>query len=128
YLNRIALLMVGSAYAAISAFISTPDLPEFAWYQLYPYIFLGLIIAATGLTLSINSPSSRSTSIAMGVLFAMAAAHVAIFGSFNPVMRASDIMNPVDTPLVRQWRELYELNGRAPLAIDGNYGHLLRGE
>ncbi len=63
----------------------------------------------------------------LATVFGMSMAHVWIFGSFNPLMRASDILRPVDTALIDNWKALQQKANR-PIAIPGSYGHVLRGE
>lgn len=63
----------------------------------------------------------------LAAVFSMTVAHVVIFGSFNPLMRASDILRPVDTALIDNWKALQQKVNR-PIAIPGSYGHVLRGE
>lgn len=68
-----------------------------------------------------------SSDLAAITLLSFLVLSIFTFGSFNPVMRASDIMRPVDTAFIRGWKQLYVLNGRHPFGI-GSYGHVLRGE
>lgn len=54
--------------------------------------------------------------------------HMVVFGSFNPIINANNIMRPVESQLVKDWKALYQMNGNVPFAMPGNFGHLLRGE
>lgn len=58
----------------------------------------------------------------------MAVVHVIVFGSFNPIMNANNIMRPVESQLIKDWKALYQMNNKSPFAVLGNFGHLLRGE
>jgi len=124
------LLAVLAAHALASILVGVQGdaASQFRWYAWYPW--LGLALACVAGLAALGSGHGRKAGNAMtvAVVAGMSLAHVAIFGSFNPLMRASDIMRPVDTQLVRDWKALHRMNHGQPLAVDGNYGHLLRGE
>ncbi|TDK29990.1 DUF7657 domain-containing protein [Luteimonas terrae] len=103
---------------------------QFFMIEAYPWIFLALVVI--GIALDVLRSDQRAfahgTLALPVVLWGAALAHVIIFGSFNPVMRAKDILTPVRTQLTEDWKALFEANGGKPIATLGNYGHLLRGE
>lgn len=129
-LRPAALLAVGIVMAAVAWWSGVPGELEqgFPGVRWYGYLPLAVLSVAFLLVLAFRVPAGGARAMASGLLVAMAVAHVAIFGSFNPVMRASDILRPVDTQFTRDLRALQRLAGDRPLAIPGNFGHVLRGE
>ncbi|HXE11696.1 MAG TPA: hypothetical protein VN633_06235 [Bryobacteraceae bacterium] len=126
---RIRYILVALlAYACVLYFAHQPDyvLRELGGVKLFAGVALG--VAILGACLSLVLPKYRGSSvIATVMLGSFFTLSVVTFGSFNPVMRASDIMRPVDTAFVRGWKQLYVLNGQQSFGI-GSYGHVLRGE
>jgi hypothetical protein len=116
------------AYACALYFSHQPDyvLRELGGVRFFPWVALG--VAILGACLSFALPKRRGASVTASIMLAsFFVLGVITFGSFNPVMRASDILRPVDTAFVRGWKQLYVLNGRHSFGI-GSYGHVLRGE
>jgi hypothetical protein len=128
---RVAALFFLTICYAIVSILFPPSkflLDNFFGIQYYSYIFLMLV--AAGLLYSIYRSADDESSRLMPsfVLFGMAIVQIVVYGSFNPIMRAADILRPVDSQLVNDWRALYKKNGDRPFATIGNYGHVLRGE
>src|SRR5690606_2120574 len=65
---------------------------QFRWYGWYPWLGLALACAAGLAALATGRGRNAGQAMTIAVVAGMSFAHVAIFGSFNPVMRASDIM------------------------------------
>ncbi|WP_286891875.1 DUF7657 domain-containing protein [Achromobacter sp. UBA2119] len=126
----IPIVAVLSAYALISAYVGIRPGAEKEFWGIRVYAYLPLIFVLLAFIIWTLKGRTASLGHMAGwtVLGGMALAHVVIFGSYNPIMRASDILSPVNSQLVTDWKALYEKNGRTPFAIPGNYGHLLRGE
>ena len=123
------IVLVLFAYACVLHFVvRQPDviLAELPGVRFFPATIVS--IAIVGVCLSLTLPRYPRAAVAavlmLGGFFALS---VVTFGSFNPVMRASDILRPAETPFVQGWKQLYALNGYRPFGI-GNYGHVLRGE
>jgi len=127
-LAPIAIVLVG--YACISAVLGfRPDAEKEFWgVAYYPYLPLACLAVAYVLVKTKVLNLEMGPAVGYSVLTGMAIAHVVVFGSFNPVMRGSDIMEPVHSQLITDWKALYEANNNRPFAVDGNFGHLLRGE
>ncbi len=129
-IKPIPIVVVVVGYAVLSLVVGTRSdiVSEFYAVDFYPYIPLFIIILG-GFSALLFSQMERLAQIIVSFLvFGMALVHVVIFGSFNPLMRAGDILTPVDSQLTRDWKALYHLNNERPFAVIGNYGHLLRGE
>ncbi|MNX83104.1 hypothetical protein D3C86_1148580 [compost metagenome] len=124
----IAAVLIG--YAAISAAVGVRPEAEKEFWGIGAYAYLPLVFLALAWALARAKRIKLAPGPAAGyfVLAGMAVAHVLIFGSFNPVMRGSDIMAPAQSQLISDWKALYEKNGQKPFAVEGNFGHLLRGE
>ena len=104
---------------------------NFLGIEYYAYVpLIAAVVGSVGVFATRSSvPRLTYEGIPMlAVLLTMAVVHVVIYGSFNPVMRATDVLEPVDSQVTRDWKELYALNSHRPIAVIGNYGHLLRGE
>ncbi len=128
-LRAIPLIASAVMYAAISLFVGPrADLEgNFFCAVYYPYILFALVVL--GYATSLILPKCRPAALIAGVLIVgMTISHIVIFGSFNPIMRARDIVAPVDSQIIRDWKYLFHMNSDRPIAIIGNYGHLLRGE
>lgn len=95
---------------------------------LYPYSPLAFASMALVYSFYFQRWELAARAMANSVLAGMALLHVLVFGSFNPVIRASLIMDPVDSQLTRDWKALLKKNSDRPFSVVGNYGHLLRGE
>lgn len=124
------LLIVAALYAGASyvAGVDTSLQDNFFGVSLYGYalaafVLVGLLVAAIPL-FRWRAASVVAASMMVGMTFV----HVIVFGSFNPVMSADDILRPVDTQVTRDWKALYEKNSYKSFGILGNYGHTLRGE
>jgi hypothetical protein len=128
-IRAIPLLLVAFGYAMVSLVVGArPDLASnFFGEAYYPYAFVSLAVLGYGASF-IFSAQRPAALIASSLIVGMTAVQVLVFGSFNPVMRARDIMTPVDSQLIRDWKALYNKNNNKPIAIVGSYGHLLRGE
>lgn len=94
----------------------------------YAYMPLCLAVLGFGYATALNRSDVVAKTMVMSIVAGMAVMHVAVFGSFNPIMRGSQIMEPVDTQLTRDLRALLQKAGGEPFAVVGNYGHVLRGE
>lgn len=129
-IRAVPLLVAFGAYALVSHWVGVrPDLEgQFAGIRWYPYLGFALLCVAGAGSLLLMRGKPAGKAMVVVLVSGMSIAHVVVFGSFNPVMRASDIMRPVDTQLVRDWKALHRMNHGRPLAVVGNYGHLLRGE
>lgn len=100
------------------------------YYAAVPIVVVGAVMIAVlvwrtlgrGSGLNFAAPAAASALVLMSVVQAI------VFGSFNPVMDARRITSPVDSQVTRDWAALYRMNKGQPLAVVGNYGHLLRGE
>ncbi|TQL65496.1 hypothetical protein [Delftia sp. HK171] len=96
-------------------------------YAYFPIVLMAfgiLIFKFRSKKINISQGAFASYSVMVG----MAVAHVFIFGAFNPIMRASDILGAANSQLLKDWKALYEKNNQHSFAIKGNFGHLLRGE
>lgn len=124
------IVAVLTGYAIVSAVLGVRPAAKEEFWGIGAYAYLPLaFLALAWVLVRVGKVKYESGQVAgYSVLVGMAIAHVFIFGSFNPVMRGRDIMEPVQTQLITDWKALYEKNGRKPFAIDGSYGHLLRGE
>jgi hypothetical protein len=94
--------------------------PGVEYYSLIPLICSVIAVAFF--------PRARGRTAVMLTLYAAALGQVVIFGAFNPWMRGDDILRPVDSQFVRDYRTLVAFNNGKPTAVVGNLGHLLRGE
>lgn len=129
-LRILPMLLVFGGYALISAYVGVnPNVSsEFLHLEWYAYLPVALVSIALLIYCVGKKTTELGATAGYAVLGGMAMAHVLIFGSFNPVMRGSDILLPAHSQLISDWRELYKKNGNQPLAVFGNFGHLLRGE
>lgn len=129
-IRPLPLLAVFGAYALVSAWVGVqPDAAsQFQGLGWYPWLGLLLLCLAGAVALLSGHRAHAGQAMTVTLVAGMSLAHVLVFGSFNPVMRASDIMRSVDTQLVRDWKALHRMNHGQPLAVPGSYGHLLRGE
>lgn len=125
-----ALLLVFGSYALVALLAGVrPAMPSwFAGEGAYPYLCLGLPCAAGLASRLVAGVREPGRAMAAALVCGMPLAHVAIYGTFNPLMRAADIMRPVDSQLVRDWKALHAFGGGRPIAVPGDYGNLLRGE
>lgn len=116
-----------SLYAAFSLFSPRGDLVGiFAGAAAYGYLPVSLLLFFL-LFAWVSRSGWHVNFPVLGAVFGMTLAHVVIFGSFNPLMRGSDILQPVDTAFIDNWNVLQQ-KVRKPIAIPGSYGHVLRGE
>jgi hypothetical protein len=125
------LLLVASGYAAVSYFagVGTNLQRNFFGVSLYGWALLAFVLV--GLLVAAAIPFFRRklvSVVAVSAMVGMTVFHIVVFGSFNPVMRADDILRPVDSQVTRDWKALYEKNDDRPFGILGNYGDVLRGE
>lgn len=129
-LAPLSLLLATGGYALVAWFVpmNANVRDAFMDIRFYPYLPVLLVLAGLLISLGWRDRSRRAGVVAMTLASGMALAQVFVFGSFNPLMHAGDIMRPVDSQFVRDWKVLYRMNGDKPLAIVGNYGHVLRGE
>lgn len=125
-----AIATVLLSYTAISTFLGVRPEAKTEFWGIGAYAYMPLIFLALAWVVTRNKRIKLNSGPTAGylVLGGMAVVHVLIYGSFNPVMRGSDIMMPVQSQFISDWKALYEKNGQKPLAVDGNFGHLLRGE
>lgn len=95
------------------------------WFWLAPAALslTGLIIG-----LAIKNKSDAKDCFVSIILIGMVAVHCVVFASFNPIMRAKDILTPVDSQLTRDVRALVAESNGGGISVVGNFGHLLRGE
>jgi hypothetical protein len=100
------------------------------YYAAIPILVAGLAVAAVlaNRIFGWKVASGGGATVAASVLVSTCVVQTIVFGSFNPVMAAWRITDPVDSQVVRDWRALYRMNNEKPIAVVGNYGHLLRGE
>ncbi|MDH0735237.1 DUF7657 domain-containing protein [Achromobacter spanius] len=126
----LAITLVLGLFAVVSAYVGVRPEATGEFWGISLYAYLPLALLAVALVIYQFRPHELKFGPAAGftVLAGMAVAHVLIFGSFNPVMRGSDIMDPVRSQFVNDWKALYKKNDGKPFAVAGNYGHLLRGE
>lgn len=124
------LLAAFGTYALVSWRVGLPSFMEgqLRGLDAYPWLGLALLCVAGGAALLAGRGRDAGRAMTIVLVGGMTVAHVLVFGSFNPVMRGSDIMRPVDTQLVRDWKALYHMNHERPFAVPGSYGQLLRGE
>lgn len=123
------LILVLLLYACLlQFFVQQPAvvLAELDGIRFFPVVALAVAIAGACLSFILNRWRGSAVAATV-VLTGFLALSTVTFGSFNPVMRASDILRPVDTTFIRGWKQLYALNGNQPFGM-GNYGHVLRGE
>src|SRR5690348_9055332 len=124
------LLLVTMFYAAIS-FLNRPGkyaVENFFAVQYYPWIFIALVVIGVAYYFARMGKRRCADGVVTFVLIGMALAQVVIYGSFNPIMRAKDILRPVRSQVINDWLALYKENGERSFATIGNYGHVLRGE
>ncbi|WP_241048176.1 DUF7657 domain-containing protein [Achromobacter xylosoxidans] len=126
--GAIAAVLIGYAVISFVLGVRSQAANEFWGIGIYAYLPLVFLLLAWTLARIKRSKLESGPSAGYLVLAGMAVAHVLMFGSFNPVMRGSDIMAPVHSQFITDWKALYEKNGHKPFAVDGNVGHLLRGE
>lgn len=124
------MILIFGAYAAVSVYLGVNQNVSSEFLYLDWYAYAPVVLVATALIGSWFIRTSVGPGIMAGyvVLAGMAISHIFIYGSFNPIMRGSDIMTPVRSQLISDWKELYKKNNNQPLAVYGNFGHLLRGE
>lgn len=130
YRSMVEAASILAAYA-ILGIIFSPDKAQtsnFAFIEVYAFVplcgfALGLLVDV--FTGKMNSANSICPSIVMATLVL---AHVVVFGSFNPLIKASYIINPVNSLVIRDWKVLWKINHHKYFGMLGSYGHLLRGE
>jgi len=124
------IAMTLCVYAAVSAYLGVrPGVTKEFWgIRAYAYLPLFFLILAWSAWRIKGRAVNLGYVAGYVVLGGMAVVHVLVFGSFNPIMRGSDIMSPVKSQFMTDWKALYDKNGGQPFAVKGNYGHLLRGE
>lgn len=127
---RVAPLFVCAVgYAAIAYYVGIDDIytKNFFGIKFYPYMPIVMLVIGV-LIASVIRAKSLSKAVAACLIIGMTLVHVVVFGSFNPIINAKYILDPVDSQITRDWRALWIKNGERPFAVIGNYGHLLRGE
>ena len=131
-LRNAYVLSITAAFALLATLAGIREDADGQFFLLQAYPWLFLAFAAAGALL--DAMKNGATAVLRGrfslpcVLWGGALAHVVIFGSFNPIMRSSDILRPVNTQVTRDLKALYTAAGNRPVATVGNFGHLLRGE
>lgn len=128
---RVSAIVVASLLFSLISFVlgQRPDIAhEFhliEWYWLAPSVFsvAGLLIWWVT-----KDEIKAKDYFVSTVLIGMVAIHCLIYASFNPIMRAKDILTPVDSQLTRDVRALVSQSDGQGLSVVGNFGHLLRGE
>lgn len=126
----IAILVVAFFYAVISILIrpSVDFTGNFFAISYYPLAFtVFAAIAALG-GFAFRKVDGVERIGLISVLAGMCVVSVIVYGSFNPVMRARDILRPVHSQLVNDWNALYRYNNDRPFGTIGHYGDVLRGE
>lgn len=95
------------------------------WFWLAP-----AVLSLTGLFIgfAIKNKSAAKDCFLSIILIGMVAVQCVVFASFNPIMRAKDILTPVDSQLTRDVRALVTESNGSGVSVVGNFGHLLRGE
>lgn len=117
------LLLVASVFLTVNA--SLADQFLFSRY----YYWAALVLAAVATAFAFLTRHARGNVLGLNIFLAgMGLMHLVVYGSFNPLMNAASIMNPVQSQLVTDWKALNAMNGNKPMAVYGNFGHLLRGE
>lgn len=129
-IKAVSLIVVFGLYALLGSITpARPDaIGQFSFYRFYPYAGIVLVLLGGAVAFLSGRRLSAAGIMLCALLGLMPVVHVFTFGSFNPIMDASTILRPVDSQLMRDWRALHVLAGGRPLAVVGNYGHLLRGE
>lgn len=124
------LLIVVSGFAAVSYVAGTDASLQrnFFGVQWYGFALLALVLVGALATAVPFFRWKRTSAMTVSVVAGMTVVHIIIFGSFNPVMQAADILRPVDTQVTRDWKALYEKSDGKSFGILGNYGDVLRGE
>lgn len=129
-LHPASLLAAFGAYALFSLVVGVRGdaIGQFAGIRWYPWLGFAILCVAgiASWLFARRAPAGRAMLVAL--VAGMSCVHVVAYGSFNPLMRAADILRPVDTQFVRDWKALHRMNGGKPLAVPGRYGNLLRGE
>lgn len=126
----LTLLIVAILYLVVSEVSGPGKLLQANFFaiQYYQWIFICLVIAAIACFYCLRSYAFRRDVAITLILCGMAFAHIFIYGSFNPIMHAKDILKPVHSQVINDWLALYKKNGDKPFGLIGSYGHLLRGE
>ncbi|HYG07194.1 MAG TPA: hypothetical protein VD865_12430 [Stenotrophomonas sp.] len=128
--RAVPLLLCCAGFAGVGLWSGVSDDISSGFSGIARYPYFPLFFASIALLFSIyfGRRDQAARAMAHSILVGMAVVHVLVFGSFNPVIRASLIMDPVDSQLIRDWKALLQKNGGQPLSVIGSYGHLLRGE
>lgn len=95
------------------------------WYWLTPLL---LATVSLPIWLIVKDKNKARDYFVSCILIGMAAFQVVVYGSFNPIIKAKDILNPVDSQLTRDVRALVSRSNGEGVSVIGNFGHLLRGE
>lgn len=126
-MNWIGLLVSVSLYFAVSYLLGTRQdaVTEFRFYRWFWLTPVVMIIAFYALNRFFSIPATLGAGAA---LLSVSLMQVFVYGSFNPLMKAKDILTPVHSQLTNDVKALVKANNGRPVAVLGNYGHLLRGE
>ncbi|WP_456256283.1 DUF7657 domain-containing protein [Pseudomonas iridis] len=100
-------------------------------FYLVTWVWLApTLLSLTGLLIGLvikNKSTARDCFLSI-ILIGMVVVQCVVFASFNPIMRAKDILTPVDSQLTRDVRALVSESNGHGVSVVGNFGHLLRGE
>lgn len=122
------LLVCVGAYVAVSIYAGVDAEVSSQFFGFSSYGKVCGMITLAGCACSVVFRRIRPAAMIIAVLLVgMSVVHIIVFGSFNPLMRAADILSPVNSQFVTDWKALYAENGYKPFG-SGNYGNVLRGE
>ncbi|QNR46180.1 DUF7657 domain-containing protein [Pseudomonas chlororaphis] len=95
------------------------------WYWLAPSL---LAILGLPIWFVFTDKNKARNIFVVSILIGMVSCQLIVYGSFNPIIKARDILTPADTQLTRDVRALISESDGGGVSVVGNYGHLLRGE
>ncbi|HKZ10550.1 MAG TPA: hypothetical protein VJL61_07575 [Rhodanobacteraceae bacterium] len=129
--TKLAPLLLVTIFYAVISFLNRPGkyaVENFFAVQYYPWIFTALVVIGVAYYLTRTGKRRCADGVVAFVLIGMSLTQIVIYGSFNPIMRAKDILRPVHSQIINDWLALYKKNGGRSFATIGNYGDVLRGE
>ncbi|RUL73094.1 DUF7657 domain-containing protein [Dyella choica] len=128
---KLESFLVPALFFSITGFFFPPTKEMQTYFFCINYLpYVPLLALLTAYIFLAFAWKTEDHAIRAGIvmLTCAAAAQIVVYGAFNPLMRANDILKPVNSQFTADWRALYRKNNGRPLAIIGNYGHVLRGE